>query len=319
MSTPQYTPQDLLPLAADDFHYKRPDHFVRPSMIRASAVVLALLLLCVGAQAQGSRSDKLLLTGGLSQLEGAAGGGLTPWAVIGGYGTKDQIGASAAYTLVNSDDFRLEHIGILVGVRDRVELSLARQHLDTQDSGALLGLGRGFRFQQDIFGLKVRLAGDAVLEQDSWLPQLAFGVQHKRNDQRDTLKALGASSASGTDFYLSATKLYLDTSMLLSATVRLTRANQLGLLGFGGAGNTHYRPQLEGSIAWLLRRDLAIGAEYRSKPDNLDFARENDWFDAFITWAPNKNLALTLAWADLGDIATIRNQRGAYLSVQLGF
>jgi len=33
------------------------------------------------------RSGKLLLTGGVSQIEGAAGGGLTPWAVIGGYGT----------------------------------------------------------------------------------------------------------------------------------------------------------------------------------------------------------------------------------------
>ena len=31
-------------------------------------------------------SNKLLLTGGVSQIEGAAGGGLTPWAVIGGYG-----------------------------------------------------------------------------------------------------------------------------------------------------------------------------------------------------------------------------------------
>ena len=28
-------------------------------------------------------SGKLLLTGGVSQVEGAAGGGLTPWAVIG--------------------------------------------------------------------------------------------------------------------------------------------------------------------------------------------------------------------------------------------
>lgn len=42
--------------------------------------------------------NKLLLTGGLSQVEGSAGGGLVPWAVIGGYGTRDEIGANAFYT-----------------------------------------------------------------------------------------------------------------------------------------------------------------------------------------------------------------------------
>ena len=32
---------------------------------------------------------KLTATGGVSQLEGAGGGGLTPWALITGYGTRD--------------------------------------------------------------------------------------------------------------------------------------------------------------------------------------------------------------------------------------
>ena len=38
---------------------------------------------------------KLLLTAGVTQIEGAAGGGLTPWAVIGGYGENNQFGANA--------------------------------------------------------------------------------------------------------------------------------------------------------------------------------------------------------------------------------
>ena len=33
---------------------------------------------------------KLLLTGGVTQIEGAGGGGLTPWALIGGYGSDGQ-------------------------------------------------------------------------------------------------------------------------------------------------------------------------------------------------------------------------------------
>jgi hypothetical protein len=264
-------------------------------------------------------SDKLLLTGGVTQLEGAAGGGLTPWAVIGGYGTRDQIGANAFYTHVEIDDYRLQAAGVLVGLYDRVELSFARQRFDTRQVGAALGLGAGFDFRQDIIGAKFRLAGDAVLEQDRWLPQIALGIQHKRNNRGDIIRAVGGKSAHGTDVYLSATKLYLAQSLLLNGTLRATKANQIGILGFGGDRRDSYGLQLEGSAALLLSRHLAIGAEYRSKPDNLGIAREQDWWDVFLAWAPNKHVSLTLAYADLGDIVIAPRQKGTYLSLQFGF
>lgn len=264
-------------------------------------------------------SGKLLLTGGVTQVEGAAGGGLTPWAVIGGYGTRDQIGGNAYYTRINVSDYNLQSYGALVGIRDRVELSVSRQAFDTEAVGAALGLGQGFTIRQDTYGLKVKVAGDAVLEQDRWMPQIAIGVQHKRNNQAGLLSAIGAKSASGTDVYVSATKLYLAQSLLLNATVRLTKANQFGILGFGGDRHDGYKPQFEGSAAYLLNRNLAIGAEFRSKPDNLNIAHENDAWDAFIAWAPAKNVSLTLAYVDLGNIVIRDNQRGWYASLQVGF
>jgi hypothetical protein len=264
-------------------------------------------------------SDKLLLTGGVTQIEGAAGGGLTPWAVIGGYGTRDQIGANAFYTHVGLQDYHLDDLGVLVGFYDRVELSFARQRFDTEQVGAALGLGQGFTFTQKVFGAKVRLLGDAVLEQDSWLPQVALGVQYKTNDQSAVLHAIGAKHDSGTDLYLSATKLYLAQSLLLNGTLRLTKANQAGILGFGGDRHDRYRPQLEASAAYLLSRTLAIGAEYRMKPDNLGIAHEDDWYDVFVAWAPAKHVSLTLAYADLGNIVIHDDQRGLYLSLQIGF
>lgn len=264
-------------------------------------------------------SDKLLLTGGVSQVEGAAGGGLTPWAVIGGYGTSDQIGASAFYTRVDVQDYHLDGAGALIGFLDRIELSIARQQFNTEGVGDALGLGRGFTFRQDIFGLKVKVAGDAVLEQDSWLPQIAVGVQFKKNDQRAVLSAIGARDDQGIDFYASATKLYLSQSILANLTLRFTKANQIGLLGFGGDLNDSYKPQLEGSIAWLLSRNLAVGAEYRMKPNNLGIAEEDDWFDIFLAWAPTKHVSVTVAYADLGNIVIRDNQRGWYGSVQIGF
>lgn len=291
--------------------------------ITTSLLALALALPALASAQSGEDGDglggKLLLTGGVTQVEGAAGGGLTPWAVIGGYGTRDQVGANAFYTRVDVDDYALDSFGVLVGLYDRVELSASRQRFDTQAIGAALGLGRGFTFTQDTIGVKVRIAGDAVLEQDHWLPQIAIGAQYKKNDQPGVLAFVGAREDSGVDYYLSATKLLLDRSLLLNGTVRLTRANQFGILGFGGDRNDDYKAQFEGSVAYLLNRHLAIGAEYRMKPDNLGIATEDDAWDAFVAWAPNKHVSLTLAYVDLGNIVIADNQRGVYASLQVGF
>ena len=101
--------------------------------------------------------------------------------------------------------------------------------------------------------------------------------------------------------------------------MRITKANQFGLLGFGGDKSDAYHPQFEGSAALLVSRHLAVGGEYRTKPDNLGFAQEDDRFDLFAAWAPVHHLTLTAAYVDLGDIATVRAQHGAFLSLQASF
>lgn len=264
-------------------------------------------------------SNKLLLTGGVSQVEGSAGGGLTPWAVIGGYGTGDEIGANAFITNINLPDYHVGEVGAMVGLYNRVEVSFAQQRFDTEQVGAALGLGNNFRFQQNIIGVKVRLFGDVVLDQDSWMPQVSVGVQHKKNDQAAVLQFIGAKSDEGTDYYVAATKLFLNQSLLVNGTLRLTKANQIGILGFGGDKNNSYKPEFEGSVAYLVSRNWAVGAEYRQKPNNLGIAKEDDWYDAFVAWAPNKHVSLTLAYADLGNIVIKDHQRGLYASVQVGF
>ena len=291
---------------------------------KRTLLALALAGAASGAFAQQRPEDpdtggKLLLTGGVSQLEGAAGGGLTPWAVIGGYGSEGQWGGNAFYTRVNVDDYHLDDIGVLVGWNNRVEVSLSRMRFDTEDVGAALGLGEGYTFTQDTLGVKVRVAGDAVLDSDRAMPQVAVGVQYKRNDRGDLLRAIGAQDDDGLDLYVSATKLFLAQGVLLNGTVRFTRANQIGILGFGGDRHDGYRPQLEVSAAYLLSPTVAIGAEYRTKPDNLSIAGEDDWKDVFIAWAPNRRVSLTVAYVDLGNIVIRDHQRGVYASLQVGF
>jgi hypothetical protein len=293
---------------------------VRLAALVSLSCSLALAQSPVSAQSAPARTGgKLLLTGGVTQVEGAGGGGLTPWALIGGYGTRDQIGANAFYTRVELSDYSLDSYGAMVGLYDRVELSIARQKFDTQDIGAALGLGRGFSFTQDTVGVKLRLVGNAVYDQDRWLPQIAIGAQHKRNDQPEVLAFVGAQRRDDVDFYLSATKLYLSSSLLVNGTLRYTRANQFGILGFGGDLSDSRSLEFEASVARLLTRNLALGAEYRSKPNKLGIADEDRAWDIFLAWAPSKHTSLTLAYVDLGNIVIADDQRGWYASLQIGF
>lgn len=262
---------------------------------------------------------KLDLTRGVTSIEGAGGGGLASWALISGNETVDGIGANASATLVHVPNYDLRAFGGAIGLFDRAEVSYEHQNFDTGATGAKLGVGKGFAFNQDIFGAKLRLLGDAVYDQDSWMPQIAAGVQYKRNDQGAIIHALGGKDDSGVDYYIAATKILLDSSLVLDATVRATRANQTGILGFGGDRNNHYQAQFEGSAGYLVTRRLLVGVEYRSKPDNLGFAKESSWGDLFAAYAINNNLSVTAAYADLGEIVTFKRQRGWYLSLQAGF
>ena len=292
---------------------------------RRIALLLAATFGAGAALAQTSPDlGKLTATGGVSQVEGAGGGGLAPWALISGYGSRDSWGANAHYTRVTTQDYSLDTYGVAVGIADRVEVSLA-----TQDFRGSLAPLNDLRIKQDIVGVKVKLVGDAVYDQDMLLPQIAVGAMAKRNKGIGGLGALGvtkvtqlgAKDENGVDYYVAATKILLDQSLLLNGTVRLTKANQMGLLGFGGDKGDSYQAKLEVSAAYMINRKLVAGVEYRMKPRNLGVDNEKAYYDAFIAWFPTKHVSVTAAYAVLGDITVFNpvRQRGAYLSVQTGF
>lgn len=262
-------------------------------------------------------NSKLLLTNGISAIDGASGGGIANWATIAGRQSDRGFGLQAHATLIALPDYAYQSHGVAIGIADRVELSYARQNFDTQDVGAALGIGRGYTLNQDIFGAKLRLAGDVVYGAPQ-MPQIAIGVQYKRNLDGAITAAVGAAHDTGTDFTLSATKLVLSQSLLLDATMRLTKANQNGLLGFGSVAGDGYALQIEGAVAYQFSRRFVTGVEFRSKPDNLGLG-EDDWFDLFAAYALTRNLTLTAAYADLGSIATFEDQRGAFLQAQVAF
>lgn len=287
----------------------------------ALACASAALACAVPARARDAFAldgGKLILTNGIATIEGSGGGGLATWATISGMGSDRALGLSAHVTGVELPDYRLDTHGLAIGIRNRVELAYARQNFNTRDVGAALGLGRGFQFNQDIVSAKVRLAGDLVYG-PAWLPQISVGAQYKHNLDGAVVRAIGARQSSGTDFTVSATKLVLGASVLANATLRVTKANQFGLLGFGGDRHAGRSAQFEGTFGWLVTPRLVIGGEWRTRPDNLGIAHEDDARDLFAAWALGRHLTMTAAYVDAGSVATFGGQRGGLLSLQVAY
>src|SRR5690606_20475295 len=132
-------------------------------------------------------------------------------------------------------------------------ISLARQTFDLKDTP--------FEINQNIIGAKVRISGDIIYSR--W-PQISAGVQHKQLLDTTLAEAVGAEDYDdGTDFYLAAGKAHLGAAMgynlFWNLTLRATRANQFGLLGYGGGNNDDYEIMAEAALGIFLSRQLALG------------------------------------------------------------
>lgn len=298
-------------------------------------VTLGLSSFCSFSHADTGR---LLATGGATSIEGAGGGGIVPWALISGLGSEDEWGITPFYSHLGTGGYSLSAAGVGFDYHNRLEVSLAHQSLNVDLNNANINTA----INQNILGIKVRLFGDAIFGQDSWVPQVAAGIEYKQNDNFNsptssalgTLpgipKGLGAVSADGTDYYLAATKVFLDgflgRNVLLNGTVRMTKANQMGLLGFGGPTNNSY--QLEGEVSAGIFLDQGnhalLGYEYRQNPNNgLSYVtpglQQGNYQDVFLAYIPTKTIALVAAYTQLGALPLRAAETGPYFSIQGSF
>ena len=157
-----------------------------------------LLIGCLAAlTVQTSLADngRLIATGGASSIEGTAGGGITPWAVLAGYGEQHEWGATAFATTVNLPDYRLDVAGLALAYDNRVELSFARQRFDLGTLVHKLNLPED-NLGQDVLGLKVRLFGDVIYDT---LPQVSLGLEYKHQTNFDIPKLVGAQRDSDVE------------------------------------------------------------------------------------------------------------------------
>ena len=339
----------------------------RSGIARGLCVSLVSLVLSGNVAAELFNTGKVLATGGVSMVDGAGGGGITPWATITGYATRDGVNGNVHYTYAPLANYTLHSVGVAAGLWDRVELSYAKSSLTTGATFDTVGLvadtvsgvlGDSLEtgiapfnttIDMDVIGAKVRVFGEAIYDSDNLIPQVAIGAFYKKNKNDKLLHTLKAAETDGWEYYISATKIFFPINTLINFTARYTAANQTGLVGFGGPDGTEEEIRPEVSIAYLLNKRTAIGAEWAAHGDNLNgesvnlgglsvtelqpiletaglgnlsgtlTQNESDWFDAFVAYFPSKNLSMTFAYAWLGDITITPDQHGFYLSLQASF
>ncbi|MEP4468275.1 DUF3034 family protein, partial [Marinobacter alexandrii] len=146
-------------------------------------LMLAMVVSLACPSASAAIGSRIWATGGVSTIEGSAGGGLVPWALLGSYASDQEWGGTLALSRAETDDYSLSVTGAGLNWNNRVELTLARQSLDLD--ALVFALKDGFDLEQDelnqdIIGAKVRLVGDVLYS--PW-GQWSAGVQYKR--QRD--------------------------------------------------------------------------------------------------------------------------------------
>jgi hypothetical protein len=257
--------------------------------LKLGGLLAGAVLLCnTTAYAGGFQHNtgKVLATGGVSMIDGAGGGGITPWATITGYGTKDGINGDVHYTYANLPNYSLNSLGVAIGFWDRFELSYAYSYLPTGSTFNTVGLatsvleGAGASEESGIesfnttiemesYGAKLRLFGDAIYNSDSLIPQVAVGGFYKINKNDELLTTLKAAETKDWEAYIAATKIFFPWNTLINVTARYTSANQTGLTGFGGPEGNKKEIRPEVSLAYLLNKRTVIGVEYAKHGDNL--------------------------------------------------
>ncbi|MHC5035437.1 MAG: DUF3034 family protein [Planctomycetota bacterium] len=260
----------------------------------------------------------------LHTIEGVGGLVLTPTALLVNPGPPGTVigkpAVSLQFGMVGDKD--LEAAAITWTLWQRVELGYAFNRLGLDDfendlqkliPGADVGT---HDVQLHHFNVRVNLIQEGQGGHD-WVPAITAGAHYKYNadiDDMDSrlggaLTGIGLDDNDGVDFTLTATKIVklLKRPTILSVGARATEAAQFGFLGF----TNDYDLTFEGSAVMLVTDRLAVGAEYRQKPDELGripgvIGGEDDWWDVHAAYIVNDHMNI---YATVGHAGTVLNHK----------
>lgn len=269
----------------------------------------------------------------LHTLEGTGGILITPTAYLSNPGQKDAIFGrpAASVTYVGAGQKAIQTFAATETLIQRVELGFSVSRFDTgslrDQVRAVTGLDTG---RDDVYLFNLNARG-LLIEENSFdvpVPAITAGVSFKANDgikQMDNnlggaLTSIGLDDDKGVDFTLTASKTFakvFDRPLLVSAGFRLSKASQLGYVGFG----KNYQPTFEANIAYSITPWLWLAGEYRQKENPYGLGLnsvagaslvrpEDDWWTVGIGLLPSRHTSLTLGYGYFGDVLNTREDLG---------
>jgi len=257
-------------------------------------------------------------------IEGYSGGAITPLAYMCNYcncgcGGRDPTGPTVSYSFMGISTKHLHTLAITQAVANRVEFGYAVNQLtlgslydDVKKKTPMDPVRR------DLFlhHLNVRVK---LLDENSFnlpLPAVSVGVHFKYNyglvqiNRRlgKAFNGIGLDKHYGVDYTLTATKMFptlaFGRPVIVTGGLRLSKAGQIGLLGFGKT----YRGSFEGSVVVLPADWLVLGYEFREKRNPYGkipglIGDEDNWHALSASVIVNRHLTISALAGLLGHVA----------------
>lgn len=272
----------------------------------------------------------------LHTIDGVGGVVITPIAYLvnpGPEGTKLGL-PSVSATFVGAGQKNIQSFVITETLWRRVELGYAASRFGLGSLPTEVQKATGVDIGRSDVWLHNLNARVLVLPEGSFklpLPALTIGTQVKINDGireidnrlGGALKSIGLKNDVGADFVFTATKAFpkvIGRPLILSASLRLSEADQIGYVGFGDT----YRPSVEGNAVYLITNRLGLAGEYRQKRNPYgrigDLVRpEQDWWTLGAAYVFNNHLTVTAGYGHFGNVLNTVENAGWALSAKYEF
>jgi len=270
-------------------------------------------------------------------IEGEGGGGINPFAYLINPPAEGEIfgrpSISAWEWIGNGYNFSFQSTAINIG--NRAEIGFGAYDLDISDlrDDLYAATDSAVDLRKDhvrVFHVHGKLL---LLKEAEVLPAFSVGAGYKWNTEIEDLDlnterdagvraftAIGYDRDDSAEFTAVATKtIPWALPTIISAGARISRGHQMGLLGFDDT----WHAGLETTIAVLPADKVALGFEYKQKPDGMkslgpalnsilgaratsranDFTfKEDDFIDWFFLYMPTSKLSFIAAWATIGNV-----------------
>ena len=255
-------------------------------------------------------------------IEGVGGCSIVPMAYVCNAGHCDTTCSkpSVAYTHMNISNKKFHGVSVTQVFFQQVEFGYAYNYLSVgsfynQVKKAMPGASMGHdNVQLHHFNLRWMFLKENSFDCE-FIPAVTAGVHFKYNSRIDRidknlgrgLSGLGYDKPFGIDWTLTATKTIIEPifnrPLIITAGLRLSRAAQMGLFGFGD----DYRASFEGSIVYWAFDQVLFAYEFRQKHDPYHgipnvLYQEDSWQAFCVAWLVNDRLTIAGVIGFVGDV-----------------